>query len=387
MIRVAMVGPFPNHPLRVVGGVAGAARYLADELERRSDVELTVVVPQGAPGQDTVCERWGRMRVFRLGRRGLWRFLPGTAYDLAGGRRQVADFLDGLAPDIVHFQGTAFIAAAWRRPGVLTIHGVAERDAAWDSRETASRWLRRQVLRVTEERGRRSGHPVILISESVRDILPREPAPRTWRIDNPVDASFFEVVRRPEPGRVLCLSRVRPLKNVAGLIESFALASRGGHEMTLRVAGASEPGYLDFCRRRAEELGVAARVAFLGQLGMDAVREELARAACLALVSFQENAPLSVAEAMAAGVPVIASRVGGLPEMIEDGRSGLLVGAGEPVQAADALRRLLADPALARSMGERARALARDRHAAAAVAERTVAVYREILSEGAGRAA
>ena len=74
---------------------------------------------------------------------------------------------------------------------------------------------------------------------------------------------------------------------------------------------------------------------------------ELAEACCLVLPSFQETLPVAIAEAMAAGVPVVASAVGGVPEMIEEGKSGYLVDPHRPDQIADRVLRILKDPGLA----------------------------------------
>jgi glycosyltransferase involved in cell wall biosynthesis len=382
-VRVAMVSPFPDYPGCVVGGVAGVATYLAEELVKRPEIELTLVVPQGAKGSETTYERWGRAGVYRLGRAGMRGMLPGTLYDVAAGKRQLAALLGALEPDIVHFQGMAFLAEGCALPSVLTLHGLAEKDAALERTWGAAQWLKRRVLKATEEHGRRASRRVILISDSVASVLPDDARRKIWRIDNPVDEAFFAAPRAPEPGRVLCCSRVRPLKNILGLLDAFALAARSAPGLTLRVAGAADPGHLRACQRRAAELGLGARARFLGPLGIEDVRRELSRAACLALVSFQENSPLCVAEAMAAGVPVVASSVGGLPEMVEEGGSGLLVNPRDAGGIAEGLLRVVGDPALARAMGERGRELARRRYRASDVAARTLDVYREILEERA----
>jgi len=153
--------------------------------------------------------------------------------------------------------------------------------------------------------------------------------------------------------------------------------------VTKRVGGAAEPAYLERCRRRVLAAGLGDSVRFLGALTVPEVQEELSRASCFVLPSFQENAPLSLAEAMAAGVPAVASRVGGVPEMIEDGASGILVDPNDPHDIGQALLRVLGDDRLARSMGRRGRELALRRHRASAVARRTLAVYREIVGSGA----
>ena len=341
--------------------MAGVAKYLSDELGKRPDVELTIVVPgAGRPGS----ARWGRVEVRRLGRRGPLALLPGTVYDLAAGKREVERALAELEPDLVHFQGTTFLAAGCPHPHVLTIHGIAEKDAVWRGGA-----LKAALLKATEDHGRRLVPNVILIADAVSAVLPPGRPRRTWRIDNPIADSFFEVPWRPEPGRVFCCSRITPRKNILGLIRAFKRLKGG----TLRLAGGGDADYLRLCREEAD-----GRVEFLGSLTVDRVREELSRSACFALPSFQETAPLSISEAMAVGVPVVASPVEGVPEMVEDGRTGFLADPRDEGAVAGALRRVLEDPQLALSMSRRARTLAGERYRASVVAEKTLAVYREI---------
>lgn len=378
-MKVALVSVFPRRPERVVGGVEGAVKYLADELVKLPDVSVTVIVPPDGPRDAPASEAWGALRIERLPKSGLWRRLPGTVYDLMAGKRQLQEALERAAPDVVHFQGNSFLAAGGGRRSVLTIHGVAERDALWDRRWAPARWAKRGLLSVTESYGRRRSPNVILISDAVGSLLPADEARRVWRIPNPVADSFFALPRRPERGRVFCCGRVTPLKNVVGLIRAFAAgpARRSGGQ--LRVAGAAQPGYLADCRAEAERLGVGARVTFLGGLSVAQVQEELTRAQVFALTSFQENAPLSLAEAMAAGLPSVAASVGGVPEMIENGVTGLLVDPWDAAGAGSALARLIDDEAWAQSMGRKARELALRRYRASVVARQTARVYRELL--------
>ena len=185
---------------------------------------------------------------------------------------------------------------------------------------------------------------------------------------------------------MLCCSRVQPLKNISGLIEAFARVAASEPGAELRIAGAGDDVYRSECERLARALGVGERVHFLGNLGFAELQDELSRAACAALVSFQENAPLAVAEAMAAGAPVAGARVGGIPEMVEDGVSGLLVDPRRADDIARALAAVLADPARAKVMGERGRVLATGRYKAEAVGRATVRVYEEILGRRGGEA-
>jgi glycosyltransferase involved in cell wall biosynthesis len=111
---------------------------------------------------------------------------------------------------------------------------------------------------------------------------------------------------------------------------------------------------------------------------MEAMVLEHARCALLALPSKQETAPVVVAEAMAAGRAVVATRICGVPYMVEDGASGLLVEDGDPNALAAGLLRLLQDPALRARMGQRGRQIAEARFRTSVVAGQTRQVYLEL---------
>ena len=105
-----------------------------------------------------------------------------------------------------------------------------------------------------------------------------------------------------------------------------------------------------------EALGLSGRVRLAGE--RRDVPELLAAADVFVLPSASEGLPVSVLEAMAAGLPVIASRVGGVPEQVSDGETGLLVEPGDPSDLTAALDRLIADPSLRRRLGAAGRARA-----------------------------
>jgi len=380
-MKVTMVTPFPGEPHQIVGGVEGVAKYLVDELAKMADISLTVVVPHGTGKKETVCEKWGEVYIYRLARRGFWKYFPGTVYDVFAGREQLHRFIQGLEPDLVHFQGATFLAAGCRRRSVLTIHGIAELDALYEGRAGAIRRLKWLLLKLTEGHGRRWAQRVILISDYVKMVLPESASRKVWRIDNPIADSFLSVDWEAEPGRIFCCSRIMPRKNIAGLIEAFGHVSRRVTQSQLRIAGTYEPSYLSDCKKQVEREGLQSRVHFLGNLSVKEVQLELSKANCFAMPSFQETAPLSIAEAMAVGVPVVASSVGGVPDMVDHGRTGFLVDPHDSRGIGHAIGRIISDDQLARAMGQRARDRVRRRFRASVVAQKTAEVYREILSE------
>jgi glycosyltransferase involved in cell wall biosynthesis len=380
-MHVAIVTVFPENPRCIDGGVAGAARYLVDELAKHPDVKVTVIVPRG-PAGETVCEGWDSFNVFRVGKMGPWSFLPGTVYDVFAGKRRIRSLLRQLKPDIVHFQGVTFLAANCEQPNILTIHGIAERDAIWESRWRVLRRPRRLLLKLTEEYGRRRVRHIVLISEYAKKFLPQKNRiGKTWLIENPVADSYFDLEWAFEPGRIFCCSRIRPLKNIVGLVKAFARVAQQLPYSHLRIAGTPEAAYLEACKEQVKAANIDNRVHFLGNIGIKEVQLELSRANCVVVPSFQENAPLTIAEAMAAGVPVVAAKVGGIPGMVEDGKTGTLVDPYDIRSIADGISKILSNEALARSMGRCAKDTARRRFRASVVCEKTLQAYREVLQE------
>jgi glycosyltransferase involved in cell wall biosynthesis len=156
-------------------------------------------------------------------------------------------------------------------------------------------------------------------------------------------------------------------------------------KLELVLAGAvTDKGYVRRLKDEAARSGIGEAVQFRGLLGEQELLEELGRAAVLVLPSYQETAPMVVVEAMAAGVPVIATHVGGTGYLVEDGRTGFLVPPGDIDALSDKLLTLLSDASLRRAFGAAAKTRATETYHADNVARRTVDAYRQVLRASGG---
>jgi colanic acid/amylovoran biosynthesis glycosyltransferase len=148
---------------------------------------------------------------------------------------------------------------------------------------------------------------------------------------------------RDGAARILTVGRLVPVKGHGVLLEAIARLAESGAAVTATIVG-------DGPRRAsmeqlARQLGIADRVSFAGRVGQDDIGRYYEDADVFCLPSFSEGLPVVLLEAIGFGLPVVASRIAGIPELIEHGRSGLLVPPGRPDLLADALRSLLVDPA------------------------------------------
>jgi glycosyltransferase involved in cell wall biosynthesis len=198
-----------------------------------------------------------------------------------------------------------------------------------------------------------------------------------------VDAAPFLALgrggARASSREVLLLARVHPMKGFDVLLPAWRRVVAAEPRARLVVAGRDEGGYRARVEALAEAAGVAATVVFTGHLDERGREEVLARAALLVAPSHRENFGLAVAEAMAAGLPVVVSdRVNICDDIAAAGAGEVVPLAAEPLAAG--ILRLLGDPVARAAMGARGRALVAERYAPAAVGAAMRAAYEGLLA-------
>lgn len=301
--------------------------------------------------------------------------------------RAVRNKLKLLQPDIVHGQGTeldcALDAVFSGFPNVITIHGNMRLIAKLTrARPFSFLWnsARLEAFAIPRSEG------VICITEHTRQAV-ASLSRRCWLVPNPVDSSFFDLSPKINPGighPILCIGVICPLKNQNTLIRALDRLAKD-NELQLLFLGkfdsnkAYNSDFEELIRTRpwCKHLGFADR---------NQVKSYLRQATLLILPSLEDNCPMVVLEAMAAGVPVVASRVGGLPELIEDGKTGFLCDPHAPTGLASAVEKLLSNPSLRDEISHLAKARARLRFHPSTVAQQHLDVYREVCGVETGKA-
>lgn len=160
------------------------------------------------------------------------------------------------------------------------------------------------------------------------------------------------------PLRIFSCGRLNPCKGHGDLVRAVGLLRARGVEATLEIAGEDEVGGSGFHLALAHEIarsGLADSAVLLGAVSEERVRSGLERAHVFALASLAEPLGVATMEAMALGVPVVATESGGVPELIRDGQDGLLVPPQAPDRLADAVERIARDSALAERLGQSGR--------------------------------
>lgn len=298
------------------------------------------------------------------------------------GARELSRVVRRLRPDVLHCQDRRaglvgrLVAREQRLPVAYTLHGVPDpmshlvagnmAAARPDRRVAASntlgeRWLARTPRSV-----------VITPCDAVADFVREHvgvPTDRVFAVHNGVSPSWGSVVSPAERDEmtIAWLGVMQPVKRLPALVR--AVADVPGSRLLLIGDGPERS------RVEAEVTATAMR----GRTELAGFQADpaplVARADVLVLPSAAEACPMALLQAMSCGIPVVASRAGGIPEIVRDGVDGILVATGDDQALRAALQRLAGDITLRRAMGASARARVLDRFTLRHCAERMVSVY------------
>ena len=292
--------------------------------------------------------------------------------------------LKEIRPDIAHGQGTegdcALDAVFSGFPNVVTIHGNMRLIAkVTRARPFSFPWLAARLERMAVPRA----GGVVCITRYTQEAV-SSLAKRTWVLSNAVDCSFFEVRPQPSmaaPPRVLCVGHVCVRKNQNAFIQALdPLAKR--RKFTLTFLGEAQKGapYADEFLKLVQARPWCEHGGFVDR---QKLKEQLRAATLVVLPSLEDNCPMVVLEAMAASVPVVAAEVGGVPELIQDGRTGWLCNPLQAESMRSAIESALSDSSGAAEVARRANEQAQERFHPRVIARRHLEIYREVLQRDA----
>jgi starch synthase len=375
-----------EYPPHIYGGAGVVADQLSRALAKRMSVEVRCF-GEREPRRDGIVVRgytpWARVKADHDGPR----FAPALetlSIALAMAR-------DAVDADIVHAHtwyadmGALWISTLHRIPLVVTLHSL-EPLRPWKADQLGSGYLLSSWI---EKTAVEAAHRVIAVSQGMReDIIAHfevDPG-RVVVIHNGIDPEHFRyteardaLARRGvnEP-YVLFVGRITDQKGIFHLLEA-APALPADVQVVLCAAAPDTPEIEDRLRRT---LPRHPNVHWIAEMvPVDEVVQLYSHAAVFVCPSVYEPFGLINLEAMACGAPVVASAVGGILEVVEHGVTGFLVEPGRPDRLAETIRRVLADPEQARSMGQAGRKRVEERFSWDSVAERTEAVYAEAIAE------
>ncbi|NOU10835.1 MAG: glycosyltransferase family 4 protein [Nitrospira sp.] len=261
------------------------------------------------------------------------------------------------------------LAVAARRPVIFHLHGAEFMQYYHEECGLLRKWFVRVIL----------DHCAVIIGLS-----------RSWQanltaitnsrnvicIPNPVSFQKRNGLQPPrESSTLLFLGRLEKRKGIYELLEAITKLSSSFPEIRLLAGG---DGRIEHVAAHAGKLGIQDRIALLGWVEGSQREDLFARATLFVLPSYNEGLPMGVLEAMAAGLPVVSTTVGGIPDAVEDGVEGLLIAPGNVDALCAAIAKLLLSSQLRQQMGEAAVRKVRDQFAPNRVLPKIEALYGQL---------
>src|SRR5829696_5386834 len=363
-----------------IGGMQNHTAELTRALDRRGVVQTVLTTrPPSAPRLQRLGDH---ARVIRVGLpvrrfRQLYGLQAAIVAPILAARADAVHV--HLGEDLAVFPIGAAAARLHHLPLVLTVHtSVRHTVAVSDLRSAVLKTLGGPI----ERWGEHSAEAVLVITPRLRRLLLADGVDehRIHLIPPGVNSSLFEGpfedpfagIGRP---RVLFVGRLTPQKGVHTLVAAAGLLE----DPSVRVLLVGDGPERKALEREAERIDAGDRVRFLGFFAHERLPAAMAHTDVLVLPSVYEELGTVLLEAMWAGLPIVASRTGGIPDVIEDGVNGLLVPPGDPVALARAIDRLFADRALAHRLSAEARKRGKD-YDWEVLAGRVLEVYRGITA-------
>lgn len=287
--------------------------------------------------------------------------------------------------DIIHLQGRSgnlFLKdrTKVKVPVVNTLHGLMEieyKNSVGRSSTTLEAWVHCRIATSMENFSLRNADALIAVSNEMQQgIAERSQAylPKTTIIYNGVDVPEALPSTAADPNLLLFVGRLTAIKGVRQLVEAMRILPEK-IQLVMVGDGEAKPEL----HRLIAKHRLAKRISLTGAQDSNQVAAWISRCSVLVLPSFYETQGIVLLEANSMCRPVVANAVGGVPEVVQDGKNGLLMPNNSPDEIAKAVLRLLNDPEAAASMGRWGREYVRDKFAWEQIAEQTEQLYLRLL--------
>ena len=289
-----------------------------------------------------------------------------------------------VRPDIIHVQGIGKyysfpILKECSNPVILTVHGIIHQESkSWRGllgkyRGYVGRYLEKNILNRAKY--------LIAVSPYVKRTIAPMTAGDISVIYNSLDEIFFSINKNEVPNRILFVGGIEERKGLHVLIDAIAAIKQTIPAIKLHIVGGiRKASYYNDLLNQIVNLGLQDSIVFKNHLSNSELMQEYSEAALFVLPSKEESLGVVLLEAMATGTPIVASNIGGIPDIIEDGQNGYLVNYGDSQAMASSIIKLLSDDKLRGEMGAKGKEMAKN-YVPHKIAMEHLSLYKRVFRE------
>lgn len=378
-MKIIQIGPYPLSSDCIQGGVESSVYGLVQELAKSHIVDVFDLPRLGE--KDRV-ERYGNLTIHRYAN-------PGTHNKDAVLRlSEIVRDIVALGPEVCHIHGTGTISKelyfALRNHGLqvmVTVHGLLHEEKKQALlRKPSLKALYQFYVQSRDERELLNAVPRVIVDTAYVEKklcdYGLKQIPEMYVIPQGIDEMFYSVNCNSQSNVILCIGGIGPRKGHLYSVEMFNLLRSRGTEAKLRIIGTlTDKSYYELLQQKIAVSPYKSDISLEVNLPREELLKAYSEAKLFVLHSREESQGIVFAEAMATGLPIVATKIGGIPYVVADGQSGLLSPFADVATMADNVERLLVDDELWNQCSCAARQIARD-YRWKGITERIVQLYK-----------
>ena len=375
-MRIVMVSDFPLRDNKIKGGISALVYYFAQEINKHEEIDFHILACLKEL-REAVVRKIGRTTIHYLPSSRLPHLI--TTFTIR--KWKMKKKLKELNPDIVHLQGQSRHSYPVLNSGFLTIlsvHGIMYEEVKY-LKKNIFKFIRSYLYKMIEKKCLKNVDYIIASNEyAYQKIKHLAKTNKFYLLKNPVDPIFFNLEREPIKNRLLYAGKIDPRKGLEYLLDAVFLLSKN-IELELHVVGPIvRQDYKKILLELVDEKKMNNFVYFKGLISQEGLFEEFRRCHILVLPSNEETSPMVIEQAMAAGIPVVATKAGGITYLIKDNITGRLVNARDSASIASGILDLIKNPDKCDYLTKNAKEYARLNFDVKKIANEMVIVYKEI---------
>ncbi len=358
-MNIVQIGAYPLSPNCIHGGIESSVYGLVKQLSMNHTVDVFDYPRLG--GQNRV-DMYGQITVNRYANKGVHN---------VDAVKSIEDYLRdiiALHPDVCHVHGTGPFSKAmymslknYGIPVILTVHGLLKEEK-WQSfkRKPSLKHLYQFIVQTHSEKGLLRCAPMAIVdTEYVKEKIKGYNLrfqPELYVIPQGIDNSYYDLKCDPQSKVILSVGSIGPRKGHVYTYNMFKMLCSNGVDARLRIIGSmADENYYKQLQGIVKEDGFESRVSIEVNLPHEELLKAYSSSKLFVLHSREESQGIAFAEAMAAGLPVVATNVGGIPHVVENGKCGLLCDYGDVRTMMEMCGKLLENHDLWNAFSESAR--------------------------------